>query len=130
MNEYYILIDIQEQPSHLNGVTMWRLTFQGFISNRIVEMTVDNSYRNFHRSGWDQVVKATCPWGVYNTLQCTDKTTRKGIRVVTADSPAEIIYRCRDHAEVLALAEASLRIPEIKSMQTCIVSIEVHADWI
>ena len=28
------------------------------------------------------------------------------------------------------LAEASLRIPEIKSMQTCIVSIEVHADWI
>jgi hypothetical protein len=109
MNEYYILIDLNEQPSHLNGVTMWRLTFQGLMSNDIVEMTVDNSYRNFHRSGWDHVVKNGCPWGIYNTLQRTDKTTRRGITVVSADSPAEIIYRCANHAEVLALAEASLR---------------------
>ena len=109
MNEYYILIDRQEQASQLNGVTMWRLTFQGLMSNRIVEMTVDNSYRNFHRSGWDQVVKNACPWGVYNTLRLTDKTTRRGVAVVSADSAAEIIYRCADHGEVLALAEASLR---------------------
>ena len=108
-NEYYILIDCTEQPSHRNGVTMWRLTFQGFISNDIVEMTVDNTYRNFRRSGWEHVVKNACPWGVYNTLQRTDKITRRGVTVVSADSPAEIIYRCADHAEALALAEASLR---------------------
>ena len=109
MNEYYILIDRQAQPSQLNGVTMWRLTFQGLMSNRIVEMTVDNSYRNFHRSGWNHVVQAEQPWGVYNSLQLTAKTTRRGVPVVSADSAAEIIYRCSDHAEALALAEASLR---------------------
>ena len=109
MNEYYILIDRQQQPSQLNGVTMWRLTFQGLMSNRIVEMTVDNSYRNFHRSGWAHVVTAEQPWGVYNTLKLTKKTTRRGVPVVSADSAAEIIYRCRDHGEALALAEASLR---------------------
>jgi hypothetical protein len=108
-NEYYILIDRQEQPSRLNAVTMWRLTFQGLMSNRIVEMTVDRSYRNFHRSGWDHVVTASSPWGVYNTLRLTEKTTRRGVPVVSADSAAEIIYRCADHAEALALAEASLR---------------------
>jgi hypothetical protein len=108
MNEEYILIDRLERPGR-NGVRFWRLVFQRISDNLIVEMTVDSTYRNFRRSGWAQVVETDEPWGVYHKLQLTDRQTRTAIPVASADSPAEIIYRCADHAEALALAEASLR---------------------
>jgi hypothetical protein len=45
---------------------------------------------------------------VYGNLKQTTRKTRQGTPVVSADSPAEIIYRCQDHAEALALAQASI----------------------
>ena len=107
MNEEYILIDIEERPGK-NASRFWRLTFQRISDNLIVEMTVDVTFKNFRKQGWDHVVNSECPWGVYSNLKQTTRTTRQGISVVSADSPAEIIYRCRDHAEALQLAEASL----------------------
>lgn len=108
MNEEYILIDCEQQPSRLNGVTMWRLTFQRISDNLIVEMTVDSTYRNFTKKGWNHVVASESPWGVYGNLKQTTRRTRQGTPVVSADSTAEIIYRCVDHAEALALAQASI----------------------
>lgn len=107
MNQEYILIDIEERPGK-NGVRFWRLTFQRISDNQIVEMTVDATYDNFRKQGWNHVVDSECPWGVYGDLKQTSRKTRSGTPVVSADSRAEIIYRCRDHQEALALAEASL----------------------
>jgi hypothetical protein len=107
MNEEYILIDREERPGK-NGVCFWRLTFQRISDNLIVEMTVDATYRNFRRRGWDHVVESDQPWGVYNKLKLTERTTQHGTPVVSADSAAEIIYRCADHAEALLLAQASI----------------------
>ena len=107
MNEEYILVDREERPG-MNGVRMWRLTFQRISDNVVVEMTVDATYRNFRKKGWDHVVESECPWGVYHNLKQTTRTTRQGTPVVSADSPAEIIYRCSGQEQALELAEASL----------------------
>ena len=105
--EQYILIDRTEKMGK-NGTTMWRLTFQTVNSNEVVEMTVDPTYRNFYRQGWDHVVRDPNPWGVYQGLRRTDRKTRQGVPVVTADSAPELIYRCEDLDQALALAQASL----------------------
>lgn len=105
MNDEYILIDITEQPGK-NGVTMWRLTFQCVGDNAVVEMTVDPTYRNFHKSGWNHVVRHACPWGVYHGLRRTQRHTRQGTQVVSADSLADLIHRCESHEQALDLAQA------------------------
>ena len=107
MNEEYILINRTEQPGK-NGVRMWRLTFQRISDNQIVEMTVDPTYNNFRKKGWDHVVEDDNPWGVYQNLRDTKRFTNQGIPVVNADSPARIIYRCENQEQALQLAEASL----------------------
>jgi hypothetical protein len=101
----YILIDIQQQPSRLNGVTMWRLTFYCLDDGTVHEMTVDNSYVNFKRSGWDHVVTDPCPWGVYRDLKRTKRQTRRGVAVVSADSRAKCIQELDDQAMALKLVE-------------------------
>ena len=101
--EFYILINITQQPG-MNGVTMWRLTFQGMMSNDTVEMTVDPSYRNFRGQGWEQVVSNPCPWGVYDDLKRTGETTRAGRPVVSADSLAQVIERLQSQEQACELA--------------------------
>jgi hypothetical protein len=105
-NDQYILIDLEERPGR-NGVPMWRLTFQNLMTNHIGEMTVDATYRNFRKQGWDHVVEHACPWGVYEGLTMTKRLTRDAIPVISADCVASIVYRCDSHEQALALAEAS-----------------------
>ena len=82
---------------------MWRLTFYSLEDGHIYQMTVDSSYRNFRRNGWDHVVESNSPWGVYSGLTRTDRVTREGIPVVTADGAAELIYRCEGADQALEL---------------------------
>ena len=84
----YILIDRQQQPS-VNGGSMWRLTFYCVDDGTYHEMTVASNYDNFRKQGWDHVVKDDCPWGVYRDLTRTDRKTRRGMSVVSADSRAK-----------------------------------------
>jgi hypothetical protein len=104
----YILIDRTTQPSRLNAVTMWRLTFYCVDDSTYHEMTVDSSYTNFRRSGWDHVVQDSNPWGVYRDLKRTDRLTRRGTHVVTADSRAKCTFELRDQAEALDLVQLDL----------------------
>lgn len=83
---------------------MWRLTFQGMMSNDTVEMTVDPSYRNFRKKGWEQVVTNPCPWAVYDNLTRTGETTRGGVPVVSADSLAQVIERLESQEQACELA--------------------------
>lgn len=105
-NDQYILIDLEQRPGR-NGVTFWRLTFQNLMTNHIGEMTVDSTYKNFRKSGWDRVVEHDCPWGVYRGLKLTKRLTRDGIPVISADCEASCVHRCDSHEQALALAEAS-----------------------
>ena len=103
----YILVNIEESISHLNGGRYWRLTFQSIQDGTQHEMTVDPTYNNFKRSGWDHVVADPYPYGVYEGLKRTQKQTNRGMSVVSADGPARLIYRCRDDAELAQLVAAN-----------------------
>ena len=107
MTDQYILIDLAQNTGR-NHVRMWRLTFQNLMSNHIGQMTVDATFTNFKKSGWDHVVAHECPWGVYAGLRPSQRTTREGTPVISADCRADIVYRCGNHSEALALAQASI----------------------
>lgn len=84
---------------------MWRFEFYCLDDCRLWEMTVDNSYANWRRSGWDRVTEDADPWGVYQDLRLTKRVTREGRPIITADSPARMEIRLtRD--ECVALIEA------------------------
>jgi len=104
----YILIDREESQSRLNGVTMWRLTFYCVDDGTFHEMTVDPSYTNFKKSGWNHVVAHDSPWAVYLDLKRTKRTTRQGQPVVSADSRVNIQMQCEDLAEAQALVELDI----------------------
>ena len=104
MAKKYVLVERNSQPSR-NGVTMWRLTFYCLDDGSLWEMTVDSSYRNFRKQGWDHVVEADNPWGIYKGLKRTQRMTKTNMPVLTADGMAELIYRCEDQAQARALVE-------------------------
>jgi hypothetical protein len=103
----YILFKQEQRPGK-NGVTMWRLTFYCIDDGTEWEMTCDNTYKNFRRNGWDHVCTADDSWGVYSNLRRTDRKTKSGVPIVSADSRACLVYRCRDQAQALQLIEADL----------------------
>jgi hypothetical protein len=107
MSNEYILVNIEQSRSRLNGGDFWRLTFQSLDDGLTYEMTVDPAYTNFKRSGWNQVVQDEYPYGVYAGLRRTDKRTRTGVPVVSADGRAQIIYRCENDLELAALVQAN-----------------------
>ena len=107
MADQYILVNIDEGRSQLNGGTYWRLTFVSLDDGTTHEMTVDPTYNNFKRSGWNQIVNDEYPYGVYTGLRRTKKITNRGIPVVSADGPARIVYRCEDDEELARLVEAN-----------------------
>jgi hypothetical protein len=104
----YILIERRSQPGR-NGVRMWRLTFYSLEDGSLWEMTVDPTYRNFRRSGWDHVVEHAVPWGAYQGLRRTQRRTQEGSGVLTADSAADITWRAEDLAQAQAIVEARER---------------------
>ena len=105
----YILFKQTQRPGK-NGTTMWRLTFYCIDDGTEWEMTCDNTYKNFKRSGWDQVCHNDDSYGVYSDLKRTDRRTREGVAIVSADSRARLVYRCRDQAEAFKLIEADLNL--------------------
>ena len=100
----YILVDQNQRPGR-NGVTMWRLTFYCIDDHSLWEMTVDPTYDNFKRSGWDHIVRDENSYGVYSDLKRTQRKTAEGIPIVSADSAARIVYRCQNQQEALRLVE-------------------------
>jgi len=101
----WLLVDITEDLSRLNGNVYWRLTFLNVIDNTIWETTVDGSYRNFSRSGWDRIVSDPNPWGIYSGLKRSKRTARSGNGVITADSRPEKAHPIESFEEVERVVE-------------------------
>lgn len=102
MTTEYVLVERTSRPGR-NGTTFWRLTFYSMKDHSLYEMTVDNTYDNFKKSGWDHVVEDPTPWGVYTGLRRINKTTKQGMPIVTADGQAHLQVRCRDREEALEI---------------------------
>jgi len=100
----YILVERESADSRVNpGVGFWRLTFYSIDDGTFWEMTIDPTYRNYRRAGWNHVVQDPSPWAVYQDLRRTPRQSRTGFPIVSADSPARVVYRCRDRDQALEL---------------------------
>jgi hypothetical protein len=104
----WLLVSITEDISRLNGNVYWRLTFLNVIDNTIWETTVDGTYRNFSRSGWDRIVSDPNPWAIYTGLRRSKRTARSGNGVITADSRPEKAHAIESLEEVEKIVEGIL----------------------
>lgn len=104
----YILIDIRKQPSKMNLVPMYRLTFYCLDDGTVWEMTCDSSYKNFKQQGWDQVVNDVNPFATYLDLKRTNRTTKEGITVVSADSKSRVGFRFDDQEQAIQVMEKDM----------------------
>lgn len=101
----YILVDCEEQRSHLNGGVFHRFTWYCVEDGTWWETDADSAYRNYARAGWRDLVADPSPWGSYTGLTRTDRRARSGLGVITADSRPRLQVRVADQAEAMALAE-------------------------
>lgn len=104
-SDKYILIEIQEQRSTLNGGVMWRLRWYCVTDGTFHEMTVDSSYNNFKRCRWNQFVQEENPFGCYRNIYRTDRVTADGLGVVSADHRPELLVRVDNQQEAIDLVE-------------------------
>jgi hypothetical protein len=105
----YLLVNIEQDLSRLNGSVFWRLTFLDLDDYTTWETSVDSSYRNFTRSNWDYVVSDTEPYGIYEGLIQTARKTRDGTGVLTADSYPDKIACVATHEELMQVLETLLQ---------------------
>jgi hypothetical protein len=106
----YILVEREQFDSRLNpGHQSWRLTFYCLADGTFWEMTVDTTFKNYRKRGWDHVVADPRPWAVYSDLARTTRVSRTGIPIVTADSQACVEYRFDSRDQALLVMEADYR---------------------
>ena len=110
----YLLVNIEEDLSKLNGSVYWRLTFLDLDDYSTWETTVDHSYRNFSRCGWDSIINDSRPFGIYEGLRQTARKTRDGNGVLTADSRPDKIACVDSHEEIFTILEELQREAELK----------------
>lgn len=101
----YVLADIDEHMGHLNGTVFWRITWVDASETSVWETTVDPTYRNFTRSGWDRIVESENPWGVYTGLVRSSRQTGSGSNVITADSHPQLVEPMTQ-ADVVRIVQA------------------------
>ena len=85
MTYQYILVDIAEQNSRLNGGEFYRLTWVCMDDMTRWETDVQDNYRNYLKNGWRSIVHQKL-WGVYEGLTRSSRNTTRNIGVITADS--------------------------------------------
>lgn len=121
----YLLIEMTKAASKINaGATVHRLVWvcMDAADEHYLEMyetCVDDSMRNFTRSGWDQIIAAKYPWGVYSGLIRTARTNRQGTNVISADSHPCLEIPIPDYTvmvEVLQRAIAEHQSPQFHSL--------------
>ena len=81
----YILVDISEQNSRLNGGEFYRITWVCIDDMTRWETDVQANYRNYRKNGWRTIVHQRL-WGVYEGLTRSTRSTVRNVGVITADS--------------------------------------------
>lgn len=86
MNKQYILTSIERKIGHMNNSWIYELTWVDVDTLEVFTMTVDSSYRNYKRSGWDVIIQ-TNQLGVYTNLKKRPSANHKDdLPVLDADS--------------------------------------------
>jgi hypothetical protein len=105
LDKEYVLIDIKENESKLNITKMYRLRWYCINDNMIYDMTVDNTFRNWHTNGWKNFTQMPNPYGLYKNLKPITRKTNNDLPVLTADTTPILIEKLHSKLEALILAE-------------------------
>jgi hypothetical protein len=90
MTKDYVLVDIRQIKSQINGGHFYRLTWVCLDDMTRWETDVQDNYRNWEKNGWRDLVENR-RWGVYHGLRRSTRQNRREYGVVTADSYPDCI---------------------------------------
>jgi len=85
MTKQYVLVDIKEMKSPLNGGTFYRIIWVCLDDMTRWETDCQATYRNWQKNGWEDIIRNQ-RWGVYTNLIRTTKQNNHKVAVITADS--------------------------------------------
>ena len=80
----FILAKIESRHSHKNGGDYWLLTWIDTEQARILETSVDPQYDNY--KNWAPIINNKKPLGIYDNLKLSQRTTKNGTAIISADS--------------------------------------------
>lgn len=84
-----VLVAIEELHSTLNLGRYYRIEWLDVDTCQILQTSVDSQYNNYRH--WRTIVENNhIPYGIYSNLILTDKRTRSGYGVISADSIAHL----------------------------------------
>lgn len=86
-----ILADVTTKMGHLNESYIHDVTLLDVETLEIYTCVVDESYRNYRRSGWDEILSEPIKYGLYGGLLKTQKKNNEGFSVISADSHPQLI---------------------------------------
>jgi hypothetical protein len=86
-----LLTDITPKLGRLNNSYIYDVTFVDIETLEVSMCVVDESYRNYMRSGWDRIVTGAVPYGLYTGLRRTARRDRDGLPVISADSHPQLV---------------------------------------
>ena len=87
----YLLTDITRKIGSRNQSFIYDVTFVDLVDLQVYMCVVDESYRNYIRSGWHNIVLGSIPYGLYTGLRKTARLDRDGLPVISADSYPALI---------------------------------------
>lgn len=88
-----------------SGVSLWRYTWYDLDTGLLSETTVDRTFRNWRRQGWEALSQDPEPWGIYSGLVTGQRHTREGLPVVSADQSARMEHRLTRDQALAVMAE-------------------------
>ena len=91
MTREYILSDIQRKSSPRDLKWIWDITWVDLSTLTVYITVVDESMRNYTRSGWARMVHGDIPYGAYTGLIRTRRRDRTGLGVISADSRPQLM---------------------------------------
>jgi hypothetical protein len=91
MAREYILSDIERKIGTKHNTWIWDITWVELDTLEVYMTVVDESMRNYTRSGWDHVVTGAVPYGAYTGLIRTARRDKTGLRVISADSYPQLV---------------------------------------
>lgn len=75
------------------SVTCHRWRWVSVDTGEILETTTDSTMRNWSRHSWATLAEDPRPWGIYQNIHPTARSTNQGVAVASADYRAELQHR-------------------------------------
>lgn len=99
-DEIWVIYRISQPiTSKINQGQYWRVGAYRISDDTYYEATVDNTCINFPT--WEPIVNNQGPLGVYKGLFATDRETKYGVPVFSADSDPILEYECNEVPDLI-----------------------------